>query len=527
MERIFLQLDFLGPTSIIYINGNKRYKSIFGAILSSICFIIIIIVCVFLFLIYIENKEYIINQYLENNGNFSFKMNNNSIRFKILDNYNNIINKKILDIIPFYYNKNEKDNIIQLNTTSCNLNDLKNYSKYINNLDNNDYICISDTNEINLTITYNETNTSFLFFYIAKCINTTENNNHCLTNEQIESYILKTNIKLLTIIDNNIINYNQYMPVNPYPYIRELNVVQDLFYQYNFNYKKILFKKDEGFILKRYSKKDLYMLDIVNSNYNVYGMDYQSFYPNSLISIKIGLNNDYIHIYEISFSKFQNCFTNMVGLSFLIYKIFYFINFLFQNGKMFTELMDINYIIDSNNQLDNKVKKNSSKRVSFQLNNNHNNLHQSTNQILNNSNSMLNIPVTQPINNKPLTYNHFNDYNQLTKKKNITLCDSFRYHMKFLNLNNNKIKYILTCERITKNIINTENIIKKNFQLDIIFYKKKFNFNLSQVSKSNSISDIKSPTSIPIKKLKSQKSKNDLDLKNSNFISIIKEEDEK
>ena len=99
--------------------------------------------------------------------------------------------------------------------------------------------------------------------------------------------------------------------------------------------------------------------------------------------------------------------------------------------------------------------------------------------------------------------------------------------MKFLNLNNNKIKYILTCERITKNIINTENIIKKNFQLDIIFYKKKFNFNLSQVSKSNSISDIKSPTSIPIKKLKSQKSKNDLDLKNSNFISIIKEEDEK
>ena len=28
------------------------------------------------------------------------------------------------------------------------------------------------------------------------------------------------------------------MPVNPYPYIRELNVVQDLFYQYNFNYKK-------------------------------------------------------------------------------------------------------------------------------------------------------------------------------------------------------------------------------------------------------------------------------------------------
>ena len=77
MERIFLQLDFLGPTSIIYINGNKRYKSIFGAILSSICFIIIIIVCVFLFLIYIENKEYIINQYLENNGNFSFKMNNN------------------------------------------------------------------------------------------------------------------------------------------------------------------------------------------------------------------------------------------------------------------------------------------------------------------------------------------------------------------------------------------------------------------------------------------------------------------
>ena len=57
----------------------------------------------------------------------------------------------------------------------------------------------------------------------------------------------------------------------------------------------------------------------------------------------------------------------MVGLSFLIYKIFYFINFLFQNGKMFTELMDINYIIDSNNQLDNKVKKTVQKEFPFNL----------------------------------------------------------------------------------------------------------------------------------------------------------------
>ena len=520
MKKIFLKFDFLGSTSIIYINGDKRYKSIFGTILSLICFILIFVVCIILFLLYVNNKEYIVNQYLENNGNFSFKMNNNSIRFKILDNYNNIISEKILNIIPFYYNKNVEENIIQLNTTDCNINDLKNYSKFIDNLDKNDYICLSDKNNINLTITYNETNTSFLLFYIAKCINSTENNNHCLTNEQIDSYILKTDIKILTIMDNNFIRLNKNTSFISYPYIRELNIVQGLFYQYNFNYKKILYKKDKGFLLNRYSKKDFHMLDISNSNYNIFGGDYQSFYPNSLISIKIGLNNDYVHIFEISFFKFQNCFTNMVGLSFLIYKIFYFINFLFLNGKMFTEIIDSNYINDNKNKNNSKSIDLGSKKFSFTINNNNNNNNQSTNQMLNNSNSILNIPVTKQNNNKPLTYNYNNYDNKLIKKKNISLCDSLRYNMKCLNINNNRIKYILSCENITKNIISTENFIKKNFQFETLLNKKK-QLDLSQFSKSNSISDMKSPV------LKSQRSKQDvIDLKNSNIITIIKEEEE-
>ncbi len=564
MKKVFHQLDFLGPTSIIYINGDKRYKSNFGTILSLVCFILIIVVCLILFIIYVNNKEYIINQYLENNGNFSFKMNNNSIRFKILDNYNNIISEKILKIIPFYYNKNVEENMIQLNTTNCNLNDLKNnnFSKYIDNLNENDYICLSEKNKINLTITYNETNTSFLLFYIAKCINSTENNNHCLTNEQIESYILKTDIKILTILDNKIIRHNNKTSVNSYPYIRELNIIQGLFYQYNFIYKKILYKKDEGFLLHRYSKKDFYMLDFLNCNYNVFGGDYQSLYPNSLISIKIGLNNDYIHIYEIIFSKFQNCFTNMFGLSFFIYKIFYFINFLFVNGKMFTDLMDNNYIIDSKNKINKYAKEISSNKASFRINNNNNinnnisikinnnnnenninndnninnnnnnnninnnnnNNNQSTNLILNNSNSVLNIPIPKPNFFKPvITNNNNNDDNKLTKKRYISLCESLRYNMKFLNQNNKKINYILFCENIIKNIISTENFLKKNFQFENILNKKKVDFNLSQRSKSNSISEMKSPVV-----LKSQRSKQEiLDLKNnSNIITIIKEEEE-
>ena len=95
--------------------------------------------------------------------------------------------------------------------------------------------------------------------------------------------------------------------------------------------------------------------------------------------------------------------------------------------------------------------------------------------------------------------------------------------MKFLNLNNKKINYILFCENITKNIISTENFLKKNFQFENILNKKKVDFNLSQRSKSNSISEMKSPVV-----LKSQRSKQEiLDLNNnSNFITIIKEEEE-
>ena len=59
----------------------------------------------------------------------------------------------------------------------------------------------------------------------------------------------------------------------------------------------------------------------------------------------------------MTFIKFSDYISNIIGISFIIYKLFFFINYIFVKGVMFTEYMDISNVIESQKNIRKYMKK--------------------------------------------------------------------------------------------------------------------------------------------------------------------------
>ena len=547
MKKFFINCDFIGPKPILYYNKKTRYRTKIGALLSIIFLILIISFDISFFYFYINNKIKIIYETYENKGNFSLQLNNNSIRFKVVDSNYKTIESNFIQIIPFYSVKNsEIEELYELNTTSCDVNDINLYK----NLNSENFICLSNKNNIKYTIINNfkHDNYSLLKFFISKCTNNTENN-ICSTYNEIQAFLIKNDLKVLLFIDDyQITNNNKNYILQTY--YTEINIVQDLYYEYNLNFDKIIYKIDEGVFFPNIKKKYFHSINKNQNNFKINSYNYQSYYPNSLMEINIQLNGDFIKNIHQEHIKFPEFLSQIVCFTYIIYKIFHITCQLLYKGKMFTEMMDVNEIINTNLYINEKLNIKNNNHISQKipsnkignsyinnLNNSSSFLHLSSNTIGNNNllkninNINNNINQNDIQSNKSLQHNnnsinidnsihndnsihivnsikninsfhestiiHNNNHNKnnsnqlflnimnpkiqsntfgiinLKKVRKIDYCSSFLYNINCINsTSNKKIDYILLCELIVKQIISSDEIIRKFIQLELILLDK-------------------------------------------------------
>ncbi len=606
MKKFFINCDFIGPKPILYYNGKKRYRTKIGALLSIISLLLIISLDISLFYFYINNKTKIIYETYENKGNFSLQLNNNSIRFKVVDSNYEKIQNKFIQIIPFYSIKNtENEEMYELNTTSCDVNDINLYK----NLNSENFICLSNKNNIKYTFINNfkHDNYSLLKFFISKCTNDTENN-YCSTYDEIQAFLLKNDLKVLFFIDDYQITNNKKNYILQ-TYYTEMNIVQDLYYEYNLNFDKIIYKLDEGIFFPNIKKKYFHSVNKNQNNFKINPFNYQSYYPNSLMEINIQLNGDFIKTIHQEYIKFPEFLSQIVCNTYIIYKIFYIVCHLLYKGKMFTEMMNVDEILNTQLSINKKLNyQNNSSHIMQKLpsnnrgysNTNHHLINTSSilnlssnisgnNNIFNNLNNNYNINQNEIQNNQSKHYNNINfdnsinndnsihnDYsihsmhnirninsiqneiiinnNNIQGKHNsnqsiikimnpkiqsnafgitnfkkirkIDYCSSFLYNINCINQTlNKKIDYILLCELIVKQIISSDEIVRKFIQLELILLEKINEEKIKNIKVKETIDYIQySKTDKPNRKVEDSLFKSS---HNSNKdIVIIKEEDE-
>ena len=534
MKKFFINCDFLGPTANIYIKGKHRFRTKTGSLLSILCVFCILFLNITYFYFFIKNKTPNIYEYLDNTGNYSFYLKNSSIKIKVVDNNNKDISSNFIEIIPFFWNIS-KDNkeIIQLNTTYCNVND--------KNLEN--FICLNIKSFDYSIRNFKNDNSSFLKFHISKCTNNTENNN-CHTIEDINAFLIKNDLKILIYLEDNYISHNKNIPFSLNNYYTEIDFVQGFFYEYNFNYEKILYKTDNGYFFPNKNKKDFYTLIKNPNDLKIYPSNYQSYYPNSIMEINLKINGESIRNINRNYFKLSSLLSDLICLSWFIYKIFHVICRIINKGRMFTEMMNTDEIVETEKLFDEEMKNNICQKIPSQ-----NITYSFTNQNMNNSSCLLNLSVNnnQMINNpnnnikgnsNKNLINIFsskfkNEKLKIKKKRKIDFCSSFLYNINCINTTlNKKLQFILICELIVKQIINSEELIRKFYQIELMLINKNsINNNLINHSENSDRKDLINTNSIKVKTPQPFR-KNNIDMSGNNtknetnIITIIREEDE-
>ena len=207
--KYFLSLDFLSPSPQIYYLTNLRYNNTCGTVVSILTLIIIIFFCLYFLSSFIIGTNPLIYSYVEPIYSSELNLSNKQIRFKLIDQNNKEINPRIAEVIPFLTSitNSSIENNFPLNTSKCNINDLINRNKnyhtdlsmsfspsYLSN-----YTCISNKMNSFSKLSFNNSFQSYITTYVAKCTNTTKNNRHCLSSEEIDIYLINNILKIINI----------------------------------------------------------------------------------------------------------------------------------------------------------------------------------------------------------------------------------------------------------------------------------------------------------------------------------------
>ena len=322
--KIITELDYLSYKAHLTFNdkGDKRYKTIFGGILSLISMIISFsFICYFLLKLF--NKEDATVTFNEERDS-TINMTNSHLlplmlrlsdAYSIPINHENIYN---ISLLVWYSYFDEKHNLLQnydeIIVEKCNINkhfgEYKKYFYHINDLDT--YFC-PKKRLYNQTLygTYGEQSEyKYYMFYISKCTNDS-NNNLCLNNEIIDSLLS------ISFLDIKYLSYSldSYKSENQ----ESLIVISDRFLVSSTVYKriwlyftKIKYLSDNGLFFPSKHYKYFHQFDYLRIDADLRNISLNVI-PNTFLSLTM-LNSGTIGFYKRISLKIQDYLATIGGI---------------------------------------------------------------------------------------------------------------------------------------------------------------------------------------------------------------------
>ena len=376
----FLNLDIYGIIPSFTIHGHKRFRTIIGSLLSLITYLIIIL----FFGVYLKGvlKHTSPNLVTTIYNDFDPKpINLTKDNFIITLSLQTIDYSNYLDESIYYVNATLsstillKDGIYEETITPLNLIKCSEYNfhflnEYWNNLPLNDLYCL-DINNIILRGNFKNAIWNVLYLKFSKCINSTENNNSCKSNEIIDEYLkggyLGIFLSDIIIEPNNFENPSQLFGKNIFT-----TFTYKEYSDYWIYLKTEQVVTDTGYFFEKKNTKYFFAVDNVE-HLSDYREDNNIFLS---VGIRKSLKRE---VYERSYIKLQEAAGNACGIirvailtgeiiAYFFQKLLYntfiiqFINFTnvshqyFKNMNNSNQLLKNLYInLDKNLQKDNKT----------------------------------------------------------------------------------------------------------------------------------------------------------------------------
>ena len=333
----FKHIDMFGTHPLFTIRGHQTFQTFIGSIVSLICIIAITYyMCYFLNeIFYHKNPTILTKNYYDQTPKF-IKLTKKNFTFALGlqdQDYSEFIDETIYNISAVYtkvtlYTNGTMKNFFSepIKIIKCNKYEFETIPEKYKTLDLKNLYCL-DKNEIEIEGEYKSNIWSYVKINFTKCINSTNNNYQCRTNEEINN-LLKGGFLGIFMPDYNIL-LNSYK--NPYnSYIKNIySTFSSLYFADMFIYlKEVAIDTDSGYFFKNKNTIKFAVYD-----YSQNEIDFRE--TDHFLSVTLRVSSK-TEVHQRSYIKLQTIFSNVGGMLKMIllfgeYSIVFFKILLYKN----------------------------------------------------------------------------------------------------------------------------------------------------------------------------------------------------
>lgn len=308
----FQKADFISPPPNLKIEGKESYKTAFGGFINILLTILSIVGTIYFGKkLFVKTDPVVVRSEMEGHQVGPFEVNNSGFNIFVAVEYPNMtyyVNERVFtfnatyEVNKFLDDGSQEYTITPIDYDLCS----KYYSKdeIDSGIDYYNFFCVKpDTVTINGY--WGAEIMTYLKIRLYKCFNTTENNDHCLPEEEIVDYLQGGYLSMYTT--NSFLDFNnETSPVTLKlsDWFNSINI--DLTYDYVYNIKSLLFQDDHGFLLE----------NIQESEFPYYASPSILYYGDrgGLLCTVIVQGYKYGERISRSYLKIQDVLTNIGGL---------------------------------------------------------------------------------------------------------------------------------------------------------------------------------------------------------------------
>ena len=354
-------IDFMSIDSKLYLKGKERYNSKFGILMSILALVSIMVLGVFFFFYFFDNKLINVLYYVDTKDYSGVqKLNGKPFFFRLFDISGQNFDPRIAMVTPLYFKRQKGVATTQLlKTEICsfekNINNSDQYQTLLKSVNLSMWTCFNQDLPLNLTQISSENIQYYFVLYVSPCSNSS-NFNNCYSPDIITNKLNNSNFYIEYYFPSYSIDHsNVNNPIEETVLYRSYKVFPNM-YNYFYEYMKIVnYTSDQGAVMESYASWQLYGRDPVSS-YQSVAISGTNIVPNSFTVILILLNSNNVDRYSRSFQKLQTVISNIGGAYSIIMIVSSFITQFITSKFLYIELLnEFVYVEDSNDFSKNEI----------------------------------------------------------------------------------------------------------------------------------------------------------------------------
>ncbi len=339
----FAPFDFLSPEPTLYIHSSSRYTSIPGIISSIFLFLAFFIIILYFFIDFLIGSTLTLVYSKEDvSEDFSFNLNNKLLAFTLQNLETGYVDPRVASLVPVLWRYNgTQSTVIDIPIEQCEFGkhiseDV--YGEMFQSLDIHNFQCLN-TEDIDFNLFFNKTewSGSFIIIFFQTCVNTTENENFCYPQEDIDNMMKNGSYFFSYLLETvKIDHYNYTNPMSVSSYFQQVKMSYEERFDINVYYSPIEYKTDKGWLFESIKTENNFQFDPTLTTQTKTSLNQHYYYSNVFSKFQIGINYSTKEKYKRTYPKIQSVIANISGLVQVCFQIVQMIVYIFTYGQYYS-----------------------------------------------------------------------------------------------------------------------------------------------------------------------------------------------